>query len=223
MRYITTVAALLTLLVAGAQNTESVLDRRYQEALSYLHNDSTRDERKAVAIFEELAAKGYEEAQYEVAVLYVTGGSEFIAQDCKRGAAMMKALADKGNVKASGDYAIMLREGVCVEADTLLSIKYEQFAADHGHLQSMHNIGVALLDGRCGMRPDTISAIGWFRRAAEKDYAPAQWQLSRYYHGSGNEEEARYWLKRGAENGDVYCLHGVGLSYKNGDDGIPER
>lgn len=204
----------------GVSQNATDNDRRFEEAMNYLTHDSGRNERKAMSIFEELAAKGYPKAQYEVAAT-LCKGTDSIPQDCTRASKMMKALADRGYEKAAVAYAEMLREGFCVEVDTALSYKYEKIAADKGNVVSMHNLAVFLRDGIEGVAPDTISAIGWFRRAAEKDFGPAQWQLSRYYHETGNSEEARYWLKRGADNDDPYCNHGLGLAYKNGDDGFP--
>jgi TPR repeat protein len=70
----------------------------------------------------------------------------------------------------------------------------------------MANLGLMLLDGRGVDAPDIPGAVTWIRRAAERNYSPAQVSLgSLYADGRGvaaDAAEAARWYRRAAEAGD---------------------
>lgn len=223
MKHKATILITAILLIANnAVLADEADDRLFQEATAYWTGTDgrQRDQARAIEICRRLAAKGHWNARLALARTYVRGSGTMPA-DCEKGFDLMKRLADDGCPEACADMAVMLREGTCSPVDTALSWKYDRLAADKGHVQAMYNVGMYLRDGLGGQEPDTISALGWFRRAAEAEYPMAQWQLSRYYHEIGNAEEARYWLRRGADNGCGLCVHGIGLSYLDGINGFP--
>lgn len=190
-------------------------ERAFEKAMSFLTNDSTRNLVEGFKMLQKLSARGYDKASIEVALMLIDCGDE-IKPDTIKGVSIIKRLADKGNSRAQSIYAGFLRDGIGVKTDTILAMNYDRKAADQGNIISMNNYARALMMGANGVTPDTITAIGWYRRAAEKEDAWSHWQLARYYVLKDNDEEARYWLKRGYKSGSADCIHGLGLAYLTG-------
>lgn len=69
-------------------------------------------------------------------------------------------------------------------------------------------------------------AVKWFKKAADQDYAPAQYMLGQCYSsGSGverNNEEAAKWYQKAAENGHVEAQYMIAERYFSGD-GVGEN
>ena len=67
---------------------------------------------------------------------------------------------------------------------------------------------------------DTAQAIDWFRKAAEKGYAPAEFQMGQLYDfGFGvrpDNAQALAWYKKSAEHGSAAAQRSVGDFYRTG-------
>jgi len=63
--------------------------------------------------------------------------------------------------------------------------------------------------------------VKWYRKAAEQDYADAQWRLGLCYHkGQGvpqDDAEAMHWYRKAAQQGDADAQNNLGTSYANGE------
>ena len=74
---------------------------------------------------------------------------------------------------------------------------------------------------RDGNRKD---AVTWYRRAADKEHAGAQYQLGlMYLHGHGRPQVpvvAAMWFRRAADHGHADAQHHLGLMYRDGQ-GVP--
>ena len=66
-------------------------------------------------------------------------------------------------------------------------------------------------------RADIVSALNWFRKAAEADYAPAQARLAGMLDHSENNEEAVIWYRKAAEQNNADGQYGLGSMYASGD------
>lgn len=68
-------------------------------------------------------------------------------------------------------------------------------------------------------------AAKWYRRASDRGYAPAQYNLGQmYYKGQGvsqNYAEAAKWYRKGAEQGDAKSQYNLGHMFRTGQ-GVPQ-
>lgn len=80
--------------------------------------------------------------------------------------------------------------------------------------------------GRCfakgdGVNKDMHEAVKWYRKAAERGYAPAQFSLGCCYHsGHGvdkNSAEAVKWIRKAAEQGIAVAQSYLAICYEQGD------
>jgi len=71
-------------------------------------------------------------------------------------------------------------------------------------------------------KADIVSAMAFYRKAAEAGYVPAQTRLAYLLDQSEENEEAAVWYKRAIENGDAEAEFGLAGMYVSGD-GIPEN
>ena len=104
--------------------------------------------------------------------------------------------------------------------------------AQAGKPQAQMELSICYSHGQ-GVLMDAQQAEGWFRKAAEQGYAPAQFSVgSLYRHGSKevpkDENLADQWLSKAAqglpalaEQGDVFAQHVLGLMYMTGQGGLP--
>jgi TPR repeat protein len=79
-------------------------------------------------------------------------------------------------------------------------IAYELFRplAERGDARAQYQLGVMYQYGMGGLQLDWETARQWYKRAAEQDYADAQYKLSGLLEG----QESLYWLCRAADNGN---------------------
>lgn len=196
----------------------------FNNAVDILENTSaTDDERsKAVTRIMSLAAKGYGKALNEIGAFYGTGRLSEFPKNCDKAIEYFEKAWNAKEIQAAQNLAIIYRNGDCFAPDFTKAYEWTKKGADAGHVGSMFDLGLYYLEPNYGAEIDSISAIGWFRRAAELGHGDAMWQLSRYYHQKGNDEEARYWLKQGVDKESANCVHGMGLSYKDGINGMPQ-
>ena len=68
------------------------------------------------------------------------------------------------------------------------------------------------------MAEDDVEAVKWYRKAAEQNYAPAQYNLGLCYdHGDGvaeNQVEAVKWYRKAAEQNDAEAQYNLGICYE---------
>jgi TPR repeat protein len=86
-------------------------------------------------------------------------------------------------------------------------------------LQSWHRMGKQYFGGR-GVPQDYAEAVKWFRKAAEQNYAQAQYALGICYDGGDgvtkDEFEAANWYRKAAEQNDAEGQFSLGVRYANG-------
>jgi len=72
-----------------------------------------------------------------------------------------------------------------------------------------------------GVSRDEAEAARWYRQAAEKGYAPAQYDLAVFYAvGRGvtlDAAQAITWYRRAAEQGDSLAQYNLGMRYFEGN------
>ncbi len=94
-----------------------------------------------------------------------------------------------------------------------------------GDLDAMYNIG-ALYENGFGVPRSTARAIEWYRRAADRRFAPAQFRLGQMYaSGLGLRRDAKkalHWYERAAEQGYPEAAFNLAVAYETGVDGGPD-
>ena len=123
--------------------------------------------------------------------------------------------------------------------DHLEAFKWFREAADEGHAEAQHSLGLLHTTGKRIVR-DWSSAVLWFRKAAERGHAGAQYELGRMYQQGlssfgqqkfpkglssyelqKDECQALKWLRRAAEQGHAAAQHCLGLLYSE-SNGLPQ-
>ena len=94
--------------------------------------------------------------------------------------------------------AVLLLSAVAVAEDKPATFKEVEAAADAGDVKAQIRLGEWCL---YTLR-DYTEAVKWFRKAAEQEYADAQWKLgAMHFHGVGvskNDIEAMKWYRKAA-------------------------
>jgi len=92
--------------------------------------------------------------------------------------------------------------------------------AEKGDAQSQYDLGNAFAVGRLGVAKDEVEAVKWFRKAAEQNYADAQYNLGCCYcKGQGvakDEAVAVKWFRKSAEQNYPDAQFNLGCCYCNG-------
>jgi TPR repeat protein len=96
-------------------------------------------------------------------------------------------------------------------------------AAEDGDPQAQHLLGSAYLEGAAwGLTEDPQEAASWFKKAANQNYAPSQYQLGvLYYEGSGvpqNRKEAKHLLRKASAQGLALAECKLGAIYYEAND-----
>lgn len=195
----------------------------FNSAIDILKNATTDSEKRdAISRIQRLANSGYGKALNEIGVYYATGQNG-MAKDCNKALEFFKKAWDAKELQAANNLAILYRNGGCMEPDMRKSMEWLRRGADAGYSQSMHDLGLFCLEPQLNEQIDSISALGWFRKAAETGFGPSMYQLARFYVNKGNDEEFRYWIKKGVEQEDMMCLHGYALALGNGSHGFMQN
>lgn len=104
------------------------------------------------------------------------GRAAYAAGDYARAAALLRPVAEVGDLDAQFIVGFLHDTGRGVEQDAGEAVRWYRLAAERGHARAQHNLGLALAAGR-GAERDQPAAAEWFRRAAEQDFGPAQFAL----------------------------------------------
>ena len=80
-------------------------------------------------------------------------------------------------------------------------LKLYREAAEQGNVIAQNNLGVYYRDG-LGVAKDLNEAARYFKLSAEKNYAPAQYNLGLLYYNENNMDEAGKYFRLAADNGD---------------------
>ena len=128
------------------------------------------------------------------------------------------------------DFHIIEVGGTIGDIESLPFIEaIRQFKAEmgYGNAISIHCTLLPYLptSGEKGIEQNPAEAIKWYRKAAEQNYAPAQYSMAAIYReGLGvqpNIQEAVKWYEKAAENGYQPALYDMAVAYYYGE-GVPQ-
>jgi localization factor PodJL len=98
-------------------------------------------------------------------------------------------------------------------------------AAKNGDPVALFEIGARYTEGR-GVKNDFAEAAKWYRLAADKGFAPAQYRLANFLEkGTGvapNIGEAKRYYEMAANAGNASAMHNLAVIYASGKDGAQD-
>jgi TPR repeat protein len=201
---------------------------------------------KESARWNQLAARsGNASAQYNLGNMFDNG--QGVLQDYQEAARWYALAAQQGDVFAQFALGDMHRKGMGVPQDLKEAARWYRAAGlqpvptdpapniggrswaqqDEGEtaLHAQLNLGNMYTGGQ-GVPQDDKEAVRWYRLAAERGLALAQYYLGDKYengHGVGQDyAEAARWYRLAAEQGEVHGQFYLGAAYAKGQ-GVPEN
>jgi TPR repeat protein len=110
----------------------------------------------------------------------------------------------------------MLSNGQGVSQNRKLAFQWYTKAASKGHRTAQYSLGLYYSKGLEGVPQDFEKAQSYFEQATTQGLPEAFNSLAALFEAQGKYEEALYWYKRGASNGDPVSLRQLAMMYDGG-------
>ncbi len=153
--------------------------------------------------FSTLAETGNPNAQFNLAVLYLSGRG--VERDLAKAIDLHRKAAGQGLVSAEHGMGVFYYQGMGVKQDYAEALKWFRRAASQGFAESEFNLA-AMYFNRQGVQRDDIEIVKWVSLAAARKFAPAQYRLGQMYElgviFAQNRESALHWYRQAEANGD---------------------
>ena len=174
-----------------------------------------KDYAKAFREWKASADAGQAEAEFDLGLLYAQGLG--VKRDLNEASKWYRKAAEQGNAEAEFALGQMYSRGWGVPRDTADAMRWMQMAnAPDSDGPAMD---WALIEGY-GIQQDQEQAASWYRQAAEKGHAEAQFNLGRLYAtGKGvkhDEEQSANWERASASQGYAPGQARLGTRYATG-------
>lgn len=173
-------------------------------------NGVEQDYEAAVKWFRKAAEQNLAKAQYELARCLDEGmGCE---RNYEEAVKWYKKAADQGH-PASQYYT-----GVYCEknGDMELAFQWYSKAAAQNYVKAMRNLGYYYEKGK-GTPKNQDEAVKWYRAAAEKGDAIAQYNLALYCENKDkNYREAAHWMRKSAKQDNKHAQYNLGRYFEEG-------
>tara|TARA_R110000868_G_scaffold4155_55_gene25729 strand:+ start:18343 stop:19560 length:1218 start_codon:yes stop_codon:yes gene_type:complete len=161
------------------------------------------DYKSALREFTALAEKGDANAQFNLAILYLTGrGTD---RDIGKSVEWHLKAAAQGLPAASNGLGVFYYQGIGVKQDYPQALKWFRRAAARGFADSEFNIGVMYFNSQ-GVRRDDFEVVKWVSLAAARKFAPAEHRLGQMYEKgvifAKDPMEALRWYRLAAAHGN---------------------
>ena len=131
----------------------------------------------------------------------------------------IKNRAQNGIAVSQANLAKIFRDGLGVQRDYAVAVRWCRKAAEQGNARAQTNLGSVYSNGY-GVAKDDLLAVDWYRKAAEQGYAIAQFCLAvRHANGRGVEKDdaiAAEWCRKAAEQGYAKAQYDLAERYENG-------
>ncbi len=129
-------------------------EERFKQATSLVQKGNPSGEK----MMKELADQGYSPAQYNLAVMYLTGQS--VQKNQNQGVAYLRKAADNGHVKAASTIGVMYLQGKGVSRNPSQARRYLTKAAQKGDGQAMLYLSLMYNRGD-GVQKDETQSYQW--------------------------------------------------------------
>jgi TPR repeat protein len=126
--------------------------------------DLKHDYPKAMKLFQQAAAQGSVEAQYQIAELYEFG--EGVARDPAEAMKWFRQAAENGNAEAQFEIGVRCAQGRDAKQDYAEALQWLQKAANQAHPQALAWMGTMYEEG-WGVPQDQMEAYFWDRLAVK--------------------------------------------------------
>ncbi len=126
-------------------------EERFKRATSLVQ----KGEPSGTKMIKELANQGYSPAQYNLAVMYLTG--QAVQKNQNQGVAYLRKAADNGHVKAASTIGVMYLQGKGVSRNPSQARRYLTKAAQKGDAQSMLYLSLMYNRGDGVQQDETLS------------------------------------------------------------------
>jgi TPR repeat protein len=174
-----------------------------------------KDYAKAFREWKAAADAGQAEAQFDLGVLYAQGLG--VRRDITEAARWYRQAAEQGNAEAEFALGQMYSLGWGVPRDEADAMRWLQMA--NAPDTDGPPTEWAVVEGY-GVAQDQKQAAYWYRLAAEKGHAEAQFNLSRLYAaGQGvahDDEQVARWVRASASQGYAPAQARLGMRYATG-------
>ena len=193
---------------------------QYRLGWMLLHGvGAERNETAARKWFERSAARGNENAQYQLAKL-ILGSDGSTPEEISKAVNWLTELAEAGSEHAQYALGKLYHDGGAVEQNDVLAAVWFSHAAEQGHEYAMYALGKLNLEAG-----NASAACRWFEKAAELGNQYAQYQLGKLLLAGEDVpkdmERALRWLSVSAEQGNQFAQYALGKLFLLGRD-IPQ-
>jgi len=162
----------------------------------------TGDYKTALREFKKLAEAGNPNAQFSLAVLYLSGRG--VKRDVAQAIDWHRKAAAQGLASAEHGLGVFYYQGMGVEQDYAEALKWFKRAATKGFAESEFNLAVMYFN-RQGVSRDDIEVVKWVTLAAARKFAPAQFRMGQMYEQgvlfTRDPESAMHWYRQAETNG----------------------
>lgn len=203
--------ALMAKANAGNAEAEFLVGAKYE-----LGAQVPKDPAQAAAWYRKAADKGYPQAEHSLGILYEFGTG--VGMDPATAAQLYRKAADQGFAPAQFSLGLLYAHGKGVPQDITQALAWYQKAAQQKNSDALLNLAFLYHNGQ-GVPKDERRSFDLLRQAAEAGSADAQFQIGMdYYQGEqglqADEDQARKWLHRSAQQGDVAAMFNYAMLLK---------
>ncbi|KVZ12996.1 hypothetical protein WT99_02720 [Burkholderia stagnalis] len=183
-----------------------------RETASAIADYNAGNYRAALVQFHDAAERGDRLAQFNYAMMLITG--EGVTANVDEGLRWLKRAADANMSHAQYVYGRMFDDGEFVARNPAEAHRWFLKAAKQGHVQAELSLANQFLDGR-GTPRDNRQAFAWYKQAADAGEPTAQYVTASFYERGGDGVEqnlniARAYYAAAAAQGDETA----GLKFK---------
>lgn len=157
----------------------------------------------ALREFSKEAAAGNANAQFNLAVLYLTGRG--VERDVAKSVEWHLKAAAQGLPAAEHGLGVFYYQGHGVKRDYAQALVWFKRAAAKGFADSEFNIGVMYFNNQ-GVARDDFEVVKWVTLAASRKFAPAEYRMGQMYENglifAKDLSAARHWYRLAGKHGD---------------------
>ena len=207
------------------------LDAQYWLGQHYYHGSSgfPKDPKTAHQWLDKAAAAGGRDTRYQVGMTYFSGGEyttarywlqRAAAQDNPQAPSVLRAIdaltaettppaaalrqaAEAGSASAQYQLALRYRKGEGVAQNPTEADYWLRRAAEQEHEDAQIALALRYYDNLAAAKYHKTATMPWLEKAGTKGDAARQYQVGMIYLEHDNRVDARRWLTRAAERGDV--------------------
>ena len=207
------------------------LDAQYWLGQHYYHGSSgfPKDPKTAHQWLDKAAATGGRDTRYQVGMTYFSSGEyttarywlqraaaqgnpqapsvlraiDALTAETTPPAAALRQAAEAGSASAQYQLALRYRKGEGVAQNPTEADYWLRRAAEQEHEDAQIALALRYYDNLAGAKYHKTATMPWLEKAGTKGDAARQYQVGMIYLEHDNRVDARRWLARAAERGDV--------------------